>query len=94
MGCPRPTYLREMRKIKKRLGGDHICTTVDILEGLPLGACTEFAVPEVHSGVFIDEGCAINKAYWEWKRTGAVAGFEEVGRAVTCLLYTSDAADE
>ena len=57
-----PAYLREMRKIKKRLGGDHICTTVDILEGLPLGACTEFAVPEVHSGVFIDEGCAINKA--------------------------------
>ena len=84
-----PAYLREMRKIKKRLGGNHVCTTVDILEGLPLGACTEFTVPEVHSGVFIDEGCAINKAYWEWKRTGAVAGFEKVGRAVTCLLYTS-----
>ena len=65
-----PAHLREMRKIKKRLGVDHICTTVDIMEGLPLGACTEFAVPEVHSGVFMDEGCAISKAYWEWKKTG------------------------
>ena len=81
-----PAYLREMRKIKKRLVGEHVCTTVDILEGQPLGACTEFAVPEVHSGVFIDKGCAINKAYWEWKRTGAVAEFEEVGRAVTKIM--------
>ena len=95
-------HLREMRKIKKRLLGEHVCTTVDILEGRPLGACTEFAVPEVHSGIFINEGCAINKAYWDWKRTGAVAEFEEVERAVFkileeplgCLLYTSDAADE
>ena len=59
---------------------------MDILEGRPLGACTEFAVPEVHSGIFIDEGCAINKAYWDWKRTGAVAEFEEVGRAVFKIL--------
>ena len=56
------------------------------MEGLPLGACTEFAVPEVHSGVFMDEGCAINKAYWEWKRAGEVAGFEEVGRAVRKIM--------
>ena len=57
------------------------------LEGKPLGACTEFAIPEVHSGIFIDEGCAINRAYWDWKKTGgAVAEFEEVGRAVFKIL--------
>ena len=55
-----PAYLREMRKIEERLLGEHVCTTLDILEGQPLGACTEFAIPEVHSGIFIDEGCAIN----------------------------------
>ena len=54
-----PAYLREMRKIEERLLGEHVCTTVDILEGEPLGACSEFAIPEVHSGIFIDEGCAI-----------------------------------
>ena len=75
-----------MRKIKKRLGGDHICTTGDIMEGLPLEACTEFAVPEVHFGVFMDEGCAISKAYWEWKKTGEVAGLEEVGRAMMKIM--------
>ena len=58
-----PAYLREMRKIEDRLLGEHVCSTVDILEGKPLGACTEFAIPEVHSGIFIDEGCAINRAY-------------------------------
>ena len=51
-----------------------------------LGACTEFAIPEVHSGIFIDEGCAINRAYWNWKKTGAVNEFEEVGRAVFKIL--------
>ena len=94
---------KEMRKIEERLLGEHVCSTVDILEGKPLGACTEFAIPEVHSGIFIDEGCAINRAYWTWKKTGAVNEFEEVGRAVFkilqdpwggspiyfCLLYTS-----
>ena len=55
-----PAYLKEMRKIEERLLGEHVCTTVDILEGKPLGACTELAIPEVHSGIFIDEGCAIN----------------------------------
>ena len=81
-----PAYLREMRKIEERLLGEHVCTTVDILEGEPLGACSEFAIPEVHSGIFIDEGCAINRAYWDWKKTGAVAEFEEVGRAVFKIL--------
>ena len=75
-----------MRKIKEWLLGEHVCTTVDILEGRPLGACTEFAVPEVHSGIFIDEGCRINRAYWDWKRTGAVSEFEEVGHAVFKIL--------
>ena len=55
-----PAYLREMRKIEERLLGEHVCTTVDILEGKSLGACTEFAIPEVHSGIFIDEGCALS----------------------------------
>ena len=68
-----PAYLREMRKIEERLLGEHVCTTLDILEGRPLGACTEFAVLEVHSEIFIHEGCAINKAYWDWKRTGSVS---------------------
>ena len=81
-----PSYLMEMRKIEERLLGEHVCSTVDILEGKPLGACTEFAIPEVHSGIFIDEGCAINRAYWTWKRTGAVNEFEEVGRAVFKIL--------
>ena len=81
-----PAYLREMRKIEDRLLGEHVCSTVDILEGKPLGACTEFAIPEVHSGIFIDEGCTINRAYWVWKRTGAVSEFEEVGRAVFKIL--------
>ena len=40
-----PAYLREMRKIEERLLGEHVCSTVDILEGKPLGACTEFAIP-------------------------------------------------
>ena len=66
-----PAYLREMRKIEARLLGEHVCSTVDILEGKPLGACTEFAIPEVHSEIFIDEGCAINRAY--------VLGLEEDG---------------
>ena len=35
-----PAYLREMRKIVNRLLGEHVCSTVDILEGKPLGACT------------------------------------------------------
>ena len=39
-----PAYLREMRKIEDRLLGEHVCSTVDILEGKPLGACTEFAI--------------------------------------------------
>ena len=81
-----PAYLREMRKIEERLLGEHVCSTLDILEGKPLGACTEFVIPEVHSGIFIDEGCAINRAYWAWKRTGAVNEFEEVGRAVFKIL--------
>ena len=66
--------------------GEHVCTTVDILEGRSLGACTEFAVPEVHSGIFIDEGCRINQAYWDWNRTGSVSEFKEVRRAVFKIL--------
>ena len=81
-----PAYLKEMRKIEERLLGEHVCSTVDILEGKSLGACTEFAIPEVHSGIFIDEGCAMNRAYWNWKKTGAVNEFEEVGRAVFKIL--------
>ena len=46
------------------------------MEGLPLGACTGFAILEVHSGFFKDEECAISKAYWEWKTNGEVTGFE------------------
>ena len=41
-----PAYLQEMRKIEERLLGEHVCSTVDILEGKPLGACTEFAIPD------------------------------------------------
>ena len=33
-----PAYLKEMRKIEERLLGEHVCSTVDILEGKPLGA--------------------------------------------------------
>ena len=29
-----PAYLREMRKIEERLLGEHVCSTVDILEAV------------------------------------------------------------
>ena len=59
---------------------------MDVLEGLPLRSCTGFAIPEVHSGVFRDEECAISKAYEKWKRTREVTRLEEVGRAVRDII--------
>ena len=48
-----PAYLKEMRKIEERLLGEHVCSTVDILEGKPLGG--------VH--IICDPGSAFRDLY-------------------------------
>ena len=57
-------YVREINRLKEAVGGgaSDICSGLDLLAVRDLTTCRDFVIPEVMSGVFMDEHSEIAKA--------------------------------